>query len=85
MGTGHEGRGCRLAHVDQPVVEDDDDGFRRKTRPRAIQAIELFQERIEVGAALGSACVHNELAGGEALPLAPQLHSHRSKPFCQIK
>ena len=85
MGTGHEDRGCRLAYVDQPVVEDDDDGFRRKTRPRAIQAIELFQERIEVGAALGSACVHNELAGGEALPLAPQLHSHRSKPFCQIK
>ncbi|MGY3614112.1 hypothetical protein ACVJGD_000308 [Bradyrhizobium sp. USDA 10063] len=64
MGPGREGRGCRLADVDRPVVEHDDDGFRRQTRPRAIQAVERFQERDEIGATLGSAGVHNELAGG---------------------
>ena len=36
VGTGRKGSGCRLAHVDRPVVEHDDDGFRRQTRPRAI-------------------------------------------------
>jgi hypothetical protein len=29
VGTGREGSGCRLAHVGRPVVEHDDDGFRR--------------------------------------------------------
>ena len=64
VGTGREGSGCRPAHVDRPVVEHDDDGFHRQTRPRAIQAVERFQERHEIGAALGSAGVHDELAGG---------------------
>ena len=63
VGAGGEGSGCRLAHVDRPVVEHDDDGFRPHARPRAIQAIERLQERNEIGAALGSACVHNEACG----------------------
>ena len=64
MGAGGEGCGRGLADVDRPVVEHDDDRLHRQARPRAIDAVEGFQERDEIGAALGFAGVHDEPASG---------------------
>jgi hypothetical protein len=64
MGAGVKGGDCGLADVDRPVVEHDDDRLDRKSWPRAIKAVEPFQQRNEIGAALGFAGVCDEPPSG---------------------
>src|SRR5271165_5243079 len=64
MGAGGKRGGGGLAHVDRPVVEHDDDRLDRQAGPRAVKAVEPLQESNEIGAALGFAGVHDEVASG---------------------
>ena len=62
MGAGSQRGDGRLADVDWPVVEHDHDRLGRPAWSRAVERIELVQERDEVGGALGRAGVHDEPA-----------------------
>jgi hypothetical protein len=64
VGAGGQRRDCCLAHVDRPIVEYDDDRLHPHTWLGAVKTVEHLQERNQVGAALGSARVHDEPAGG---------------------
>src|SRR3712207_6039208 len=68
-----QGGAGRLAGVDRPVVEHEDDGSRHLARPRTPAPVELLQEGDDVRAALGPAGPDDETA---SRPVEHAEHRH---------